>query len=239
MNTTFPSAEQVFEKVGKGLFRELTAEEELVFYREVVNKVKAMIYINQIGDVDDFTTAKNVWVNKNGSDLMGYSVEKAYDMGHKFFREVTHPDDLTAGALAIDYHKLKKGDTYGGVIRQVTSDKKVIWCHGNCIVLNEKNGNPWQFLNVQVNIQDETETQLQLLELQKQNMLLKNKAKLLSLTKREKEILCMIIMGKSDKEIAGNLNLSVETTRTHRRNILKKTGKKKSTDLAVYAYEYR
>lgn len=47
-----------------------------------------------------------------------------------------------------------------------------------------------------------------------------------SLTKKEKEIVKLILEGNGSKEISSGLNISVNTVGTHRKNILKKLGAK-------------
>jgi DNA-binding CsgD family transcriptional regulator len=56
------------------------------------------------------------------------------------------------------------------------------------------------------------------------------------LTPREKEILFFIVEGKSDKEIAKELYLSVRTVTTHIYHILKKFGKQSRVSLVAYYY---
>ena len=56
------------------------------------------------------------------------------------------------------------------------------------------------------------------------------------LTPREKEILFFIVEGKSDKEIAGELYLSVRTVTTHVYHILRKFGKQSRMSLVAYYY---
>lgn len=51
------------------------------------------------------------------------------------------------------------------------------------------------------------------------------------LTKREKLILNYILEGKTSREIAETLYLSINTVNTHRRNLLKKTGARSVLDL--------
>ncbi|MEA5401472.1 helix-turn-helix transcriptional regulator [Arcicella sp. DC2W] len=58
----------------------------------------------------------------------------------------------------------------------------------------------------------------------------------LKLTKREREILGLIIHGMTDKLIATHLCLSYETIRTHRKNIMTKLECKKASQLSIYAY---
>jgi DNA-binding NarL/FixJ family response regulator len=55
------------------------------------------------------------------------------------------------------------------------------------------------------------------------------------LTTRELEILQYIVAGKSNKEIASDLNLSVNTVSVHRANIMDRLGIHKTAELVVYA----
>ena len=58
------------------------------------------------------------------------------------------------------------------------------------------------------------------------------------LTARELEILQHIVAGKSNKEIASDLNLSVNTVSVHRANIMDRLGIHKTAELVVYAIRY-
>jgi DNA-binding NarL/FixJ family response regulator len=55
------------------------------------------------------------------------------------------------------------------------------------------------------------------------------------LTPRELEILQLIVNGKSNKEIADDLKLSVNTVAVHRANIMETLGIHKTAELVVYA----
>jgi DNA-binding NarL/FixJ family response regulator len=55
------------------------------------------------------------------------------------------------------------------------------------------------------------------------------------LTPRELEILQHIVAGKSNKEIANDLDLSVNTVAVHRANIMDRLGIHKTAELVVYA----
>ena len=55
------------------------------------------------------------------------------------------------------------------------------------------------------------------------------------LTPREMEILQQIVAGKSNKEIASDLELSVNTVAVHRANIMDRLGIHKTAELVVYA----
>lgn len=57
----------------------------------------------------------------------------------------------------------------------------------------------------------------------------------LGLTNRELEVLQLIVSGKSNKEIAGDLSLSVNTVSVHRANIMDTLGIHNTAELVVYA----
>jgi DNA-binding NarL/FixJ family response regulator len=56
-----------------------------------------------------------------------------------------------------------------------------------------------------------------------------------ALTSRELEVLQHIVAGKSNKEIANELDLSVNTVSVHRANIMDRLGIHKTAELVVYA----
>lgn len=60
-----------------------------------------------------------------------------------------------------------------------------------------------------------------------------------SLSDREYHVLCMIASGKTAREIAGDLCLSVKTINTFRGRILKKLNKRTNVELTRYAIENR
>jgi DNA-binding NarL/FixJ family response regulator len=55
------------------------------------------------------------------------------------------------------------------------------------------------------------------------------------LTKREQEILQLVVQGFTSKQMAGQLNLSQRTIDHHRSNLLRKFNRKNSVDLVNYA----
>ena len=57
------------------------------------------------------------------------------------------------------------------------------------------------------------------------------------LSDREFQVLRMIASGKSVKEIAEELSLSVKTVSTYRARILEKTGMKTTVELIRYAFK--
>jgi len=59
------------------------------------------------------------------------------------------------------------------------------------------------------------------------------------LTSREREILQLLAEGKSNKDIANLLNLSLHTVETHRRNLQEKLNLHSFAELILYAVRKR
>ncbi|TGN22580.1 LuxR family transcriptional regulator [Empedobacter tilapiae] len=65
-----------------------------------------------------------------------------------------------------------------------------------------------------------------------------NYKKFALLTKREKEILTLLSIGKSSMEIADQLFISKETVATHRKNIIRKLDVKSFAELLRFALAF-
>lgn len=76
---------------------------------------------------------------------------------------------------------------------------------------------------------DELKTSLERLQQQASNN--KINGKFQDLSARERDVLLLVLEGRSSEEIADALFISVNTVNTHRRNILRKTGAKSALDL--------
>ena len=55
------------------------------------------------------------------------------------------------------------------------------------------------------------------------------------LSEREKEVICHVVRGLSNKEIAERMFISANTVMTHRRNIARKTQIHSPAGLTIYA----
>lgn len=57
------------------------------------------------------------------------------------------------------------------------------------------------------------------------------------LSERELQVIRLIASGDLDKEIALKLQMSIHTVTTHNRNIRRKTGSMRKTDITRYAHQ--
>ncbi|MFQ3578753.1 MAG: LuxR C-terminal-related transcriptional regulator, partial [Bacteroidales bacterium] len=67
------------------------------------------------------------------------------------------------------------------------------------------------------------------------NQSVQNNIKQELLSEREKDVLKLLVKGCSNKEIAEELNISINTVITHRKNISGKTGIKSVSGLTIFA----
>ncbi|MUP14124.1 DNA-binding response regulator [Ancylomarina euxinus] len=74
--------------------------------------------------------------------------------------------------------------------------------------------------------------------MKKMNFMRENWSKFLSLTKREKNILKLLVKGFQNQKIAEKLYISEMTVKTHRRNIIKKLDAKNLIDLYKYTLTF-
>ena len=58
-----------------------------------------------------------------------------------------------------------------------------------------------------------------------------------SLTTREREVLIAIARGRTNKEIAGDLGISVRTVESHRETLMKKLGVRGAASLTRFAID--
>jgi DNA-binding NarL/FixJ family response regulator len=58
-----------------------------------------------------------------------------------------------------------------------------------------------------------------------------------SLSKREFEVLCLLAMGLTNREIADKLRISIKTVDSHRRHVLKKLNLRNNSDLTRFAIQ--
>ena len=104
------------------------------------------------------------------------------------------------------------------------------------IVYSHLSGKVLSKLDSTIDIYDSNEAvaakMMKWLETESDNTATQNKD---TLSDREIEVLKLLAEGKSNKEIADALNISIHTVITHRKNITQKTGIKSVSGLTIYA----
>lgn len=214
-----------------------SCEDELQFLRSILEKVPAMIGIQQFDDLADPTTNHNIWVNQQSVDFLRYSREEMDELGFRLFLETMHPGDMEMIGNSLMKFGKDPGMVYGGVYRLKPKDKDYKWVIGALAVMEMKDGRPWRFLNVTLDIDLMKDTQNQIIALTRENTRLRNQIEIGKLTRREKQVIKLITEGKTDKEISRSLYISILTVKTHRHNIHRKLRLQNTASLVHFAVE--
>lgn len=214
--------------------------EKVEFYEEILDKLPALVYINELDDSGSANSFRNVWMNKRAIDFLGHTQEEVTQMGANFVKDYIHPDDQIVVPRSIDLHFGKVSESYYTFIYRLRGryHEEYKWLYGFCYNLkNHPNGAPKQSLNINLEITNSIHSEDQMIKVLKEVNRLKHSLKLKSLTRREKEILKLIAEGYTNKDVSKRINISEATAKTHRNRILKKLDLKNSAALAAFATE--
>jgi DNA-binding CsgD family transcriptional regulator len=214
--------------------------EKVEFYEEILDKLPALIYINELDENGSINSFRNIWMNKRASNLLGLTQEEITQMGINFVKNYIHPNDQIIVPKSIELHYGEERDSfYTGIYRiKGKYQEEYKWLFGYSYTFkSHPNGAPKQSLNINLEITNSIHSEDQMIKVLKDVNRLKHALKLKSLTRRENEILKLIAKGKTNKEVSDKLNISEATAKTHRNKILKKLELKNSAALAAFATE--
>jgi len=191
--------------------------------------------------VQDVSVPKLVYMNKWGTDNLGYSLEELSEMNDEYYRKFFLDEEARIylpGIIA----EVKKQDPTSvfSFFQHVITDQKEDpgLYHTSCKVLtNHHSHRPSNKLILISNpVQGIGRTIDKLSKyLKEQDYASRNYKKFLLLTKREKEIITLLIEGKSSRDISDILYISSHTVNTHRKNIARKLNINSFAELIKFA----
>jgi PAS domain S-box-containing protein len=200
-------------------------------------------------------TALYDYFSENVKEILGYEAERYLKEGISFSMTTVHPDHQ--GILNLIYstilERLHKGEEEGKAtdlrftisFKVRKSDGTYVWMMEQFMVIEtDKNGHPFLTLVFMHDISGVKKDELvDLVISQKTNQgfmpvfatTYQNINNTTVFSKRELEILSHLGKGMASKDIADQLCISEHTVKTHRKNMLKKTDAKNTTELIRYA----
>lgn len=198
---------------------------------QVFDNIHAFVFIF------DFKRKIPIWINKYYETRMGYSLKDLENLTSKKFFSLFQPD-----SLKVFENKMKNYNSLTDTDRKTIYKLKTY--EGNWInmmistsILNfDEDGKARYLLGYGIEIiDDELHKSLnKLFEIEHKST---NFVKFNKLSKRELEILVFIANSYTDKEIADKLNISINTSKTHRKRIISKLGLKNTASLVKLAIE--
>jgi DNA-binding CsgD family transcriptional regulator len=211
-----------------GLFHDGTVE---ALSAKILNRINAFICVIDVQEL------KFLWINRYFVNKTGFSATALLNMASSEMLGHVHQDyrELLVQMIQ-DFHNGNNGNP-------------------DCFFKIRTKGNGWIWISSAFNVYERnddgqiskilsfaTTVDVDQLYCRLTGLIRQNKSpnvtgtdKLLS--DREKGVIQLIAGGNSDKKIAEILGISIHTSKTHRKNILRKIGLKNSSSLIKYAVE--
>lgn len=186
---------------------------------------------------------KVLYMSESGLQELGVSLQELQDMGPEYHEQFFNPEDVRDYAPKV-LGMVERNNNKETVshFQQVRGRGKEEWkwhVTGTRIFMQDDEGKPVLTISVAIPV-DAQHYFTQKIErlLEENEFLRRNKEVFAGLTKREKQILCMMAKNASSADIGKVLFLSEDTVKTHRRNIKKKTGMQTQYDIVRFAQAF-
>jgi PAS domain S-box-containing protein len=160
------------------------------------------------------------WIQVNNKllEIVGYSLQELLE---STFQEITHPEDVEATRERMERLLCGEVDEYSMEKRCVRKDGAQVWVNLNVSLVRHPSGEPSYLIAVIQDIDERKRAELVLR----------------SLTPREIEVLKLLTYGFTNRQIACELYISVNTAKFHVKHVIKKLGVSDRTEAAYRAAE--
>ena len=211
---------------------------ELVLLRGLAYSLPIVYYINELTISGDMHSCHTTSVNQYALDFICRSKAQLRGMGLHIFRKIVHPDDLATLWLS-----LKTTYPVGSVMTFTTKMRlkpygqtkyKLFSCSKN-VLETFSDGSVKKMMVAAIDITSILPPEQLFVPTTDEVIRLKSWRIYATFSKREKEVLQLILNTMDSKEIAVRLKLSIETVRKHRSSMIRKAGVKNTTALIAMA----
>lgn len=218
---------------------EQSFEEKLELFSACAEHMPGVVVVHELRP-DDFCT---VFMSSRGLYQLGVTLEELKDMGAKYHDRFFNNEDMEGFMI-----KLRKmlenrdpNETFTFFQQVKFKDRdEWVWHIGSIRIFHQApDGTPTHVVTVAFPVDRMKHIENKAERLLKENIFFKkNLNKFLTLGKRAKEVLKLVALGKSSSEIANELNITVDTVNTHRKNIKKKLNISTTFEFSEYARAY-
>lgn len=182
------------------------------------------------------------YMNDWGCNKLNYSMEDIQKLGEKYYSKFFVPDQIATFRKGISNYFDKKDFTVGyHFFQQVKTGKNqdLEWYFTMCKFMKSQEELPSKLLVISNPVAGCVAMSKTLDNVVNRDLYrFRNFSRFEALSKREKEIIILLSEGKSSREIADNLFLSLLTVETHRKNIRKKLGINSLAELIRFALAF-
>ena len=213
---------------------QLKIQQKIAEIAQVTSELPGVIIIHNIHDLSV------VYMSSNGTKWLGVSLEEIVNMGpdyHKAFFNTEESQEYVP--QIIDLLERNNNTESLSLFQQVKVKGPQHWtwyASTMKILLWDDTGKPLLTITIAIPIDPKHHLTAKVGRLlEENNFLRKNFHKFSQLSKREKQILKLLALGKSAAEIAGELFIATATAETHRRNIRHKLNITSNFEILQYA----
>jgi DNA-binding CsgD family transcriptional regulator len=208
-------------------------QEKIEYISTFAEEVPGVVIIHNLRD---FSVA---YMSNRGQRILGVDQQQLIEMGTDYYNRFFNPEEEKENIVKMtELLEKNNNDEIIALFQQVmSSNKQWTWyCTSLKIFMRDDAGKPILTIAVAIPIDPKnhiTHKVARLLE--ENNFLRKNYEKFSALTKRERQVLKCLALGRTSNEISVELHISVATAETHRKNIKRKLDISSSFDLSMYA----
>lgn len=183
---------------------------------------------------------KTEYMSPRGLKLLGITMNELQAMGGEYFPRYFNMEDAK-DYLPIMLGMLKQNNmeeiyTYLQQVRHSPIGPWNWYASSTKLILQDVKGEPLLCITFSIPVNAVQHLSHKVSRVLEENNFLKAHFKeFATLTKREKEILKQLALGKTSSEISKIFNITTETVKTHRKNIYQKLHIKSSFDISEYA----
>lgn len=216
---------------------EKAAQKAIAQLQEVEEHIPGIIIVHNIAN-DSIA-----YLCERGREILNVSLDEIRLPHSEYHRRFFNPDDVpnyvpkVLGLL--QRNEVREMVTYFQQVRATANEPWKWYSSSTKILLWDKEKKPVLAVTIAIPIDAEHHISPKIERLVKENTYLREKKALFAaLSKREKEVLRLLVQGHNSFEIAKQLNISEATAKTHRKNIRGKLKAESSYDLLQFAQAF-
>lgn len=211
-------------------------EQKLRNFAPCAEEMPGVVVVHELLE-DNFRT---VYMNQRGLDQLGVGLQELKSMKEKYHERFFNNEDMEDFLEKLHCLLQRKDPEEAFTFFQQVKfkDKREwVWHMGSIRIFHQdEQGNPTHLVTVAFPIDQMKHIPHKAERLLAENEFFReNIHKFLALGQRSKQVLRLVALGRSSGEIARELNISVETVNTHRKNIKKKLGISTNYEFTEYA----